>query len=155
MRKECSAGVNELRKGLPGAKAKFPERSAISLMGRTKHDFSARERRQRCRETPDPVLIYDVSRTIGSDKALNDPRNANPGSADNRSVVSSRESKTFEAPHCRATVQRYPCRSCDQPLPGREGKFVLKYFLLRNAGRVWRRSSALPVPGTDISSPVK
>ena len=47
---ERSAGVNELRKGLPGAKAKFPERSAIGLMGRTKHDFSARERRQRCRE---------------------------------------------------------------------------------------------------------
>jgi hypothetical protein len=54
------------------------------------------------------------------------------------------------------TIDRsVPCRSCDQPLAGREGKFVLKYFLLRNAGRVRRRSSALPVPGTDISSPVK
>jgi hypothetical protein len=36
------------------------------------------------------------------------------------------------------------CRSCGAPLSGREGKFVLKYFLLRTAaGRVWRRLSPI------------
>jgi len=36
------------------------------------------------------------------------------------------------------------CRNCGAPLPGRMGKFVYKYFLLRNAGRrqVWNRASA-------------
>jgi hypothetical protein len=28
------------------------------------------------------------------------------------------------------------CRACDAPFAGREGKFVLKYFMLRKAGRV-------------------
>jgi hypothetical protein len=49
---------------------------------------------------------------------------------------------SFNCPHCRAlyqlikveagpeTVDRtVPCRSCGEPLPGREGDFVLKYFL--------------------------
>jgi hypothetical protein len=27
------------------------------------------------------------------------------------------------------------CRSCDAPMPGRDGEFVMKYFHLRNAGR--------------------
>ena len=34
------------------------------------------------------------------------------------------------------TVHReVACRSCETPLPGMEGKFVLKYFLLRKASR--------------------
>ena len=32
------------------------------------------------------------------------------------------------------------CRSCGAPLAGREGKFVLKYSLLRKAARAQRRS---------------
>jgi hypothetical protein len=28
------------------------------------------------------------------------------------------------------------CRACGAPFPGRKGKFVLKYFLLREATRV-------------------
>ena len=32
------------------------------------------------------------------------------------------------------------CRSCGGPLSGREGQFVLKYFLLRNTGRSRRRA---------------
>ena len=33
------------------------------------------------------------------------------------------------------------CRVCGAPLPSREGKFVIKYFLLRQGGRIqrWRR----------------
>jgi hypothetical protein len=33
------------------------------------------------------------------------------------------------------------CRACGAPLPPREGKFVVKYFLLRTGGRTqrWRR----------------
>jgi hypothetical protein len=27
------------------------------------------------------------------------------------------------------------CQACDAPLPAREGKFVLKYFMLRKAAR--------------------
>ncbi len=37
-------------------------------------------------------------------------------------------------------VGTVPCRLCGEPLPGREGGLVLKYFLLRNAGRVQRRA---------------
>jgi hypothetical protein len=37
------------------------------------------------------------------------------------------------------TVDReVACQSCGAPLSGMEGKFVLKYFLLRKAGRVRR-----------------
>jgi predicted Zn finger-like uncharacterized protein len=34
------------------------------------------------------------------------------------------------------------CRTCGGPLPAREGKFVVKYFLLRKAGRIqkWKRA---------------
>jgi hypothetical protein len=34
------------------------------------------------------------------------------------------------------------CRACGAPLQAREGKFVIKYFLLRKAGRsqVWKRA---------------
>ena len=35
----------------------------------------------------------------------------------------------------RPFIVRVPCRVCDAPLPGRDGDFVLKYFLLRNALR--------------------
>ena len=51
-------------------------------------------------------------------------------------------------PHCNALYQiikaeagpesgdrEVACRVCGGPLPGREGKFVVKYFLLRKAGR--------------------
>ena len=41
----------------------------------------------------------------------------------------------------RETVDReVACRSCGGPLAGRDGKFVLKYFLLRKAGRSRRRA---------------
>ena len=59
---------------------------------------------------------------------------------------------TFTCPHCNAlyqlvkgeagpeTVDRaLPCRACGGLLPGREGDFVLKYFLLRKAERPVRR----------------
>jgi hypothetical protein len=41
------------------------------------------------------------------------------------------------------TVDRgLTCRACGRPLPGREGKFVLKYFLLRKSDRTqkWKRA---------------
>ena len=39
------------------------------------------------------------------------------------------------------TVDRaVSCRSCGEALPGREGNFVLKYFLSRHANRVGRRA---------------
>ena len=38
------------------------------------------------------------------------------------------------------------CRACGDPLAGREGKFVLKYFLLRKAARPRR---AEPKPDAD------
>jgi hypothetical protein len=60
--------------------------------------------------------------------------------------------KSFVCPNCDAlyelvkvkagpeTVDRaVACRSCGAPLPEREGKFVLKYFLLRKATRRLRR----------------
>jgi hypothetical protein len=61
---------------------------------------------------------------------------------------------TFNCPNCNALYQivkveagpetvdrQVTCRACGGPLPGREGKFVIKYFLLRNAGRIqkWKR----------------
>jgi predicted Zn finger-like uncharacterized protein len=58
---------------------------------------------------------------------------------------------SFTCPNCHAlyelvkaeagpeTVDReVACQSCGAPLSGMEGKFVLKYFLLRKAGRVRR-----------------
>jgi predicted Zn finger-like uncharacterized protein len=62
---------------------------------------------------------------------------------------------SFHCPNCNAlyqvvkqeagpeTVDReLTCRSCGAPFPGREGKFILKYFLLRKSGRTqkWRRA---------------
>jgi hypothetical protein len=61
---------------------------------------------------------------------------------------------TFNCPNCSALYQvvkveagpetiarQLTCRACGGPLLGREGKFVIKYFLLRNAGRIekWKR----------------
>ena len=56
---------------------------------------------------------------------------------------------TFTCPNCQAlyevvkveagpetTLQEVTCLSCGGPLAAREGKFVLKYFLLREASRV-------------------
>jgi DNA-directed RNA polymerase subunit RPC12/RpoP len=31
------------------------------------------------------------------------------------------------------------CRSCGATMPGRDGKFVLKYFHLRDGGRRWQK----------------
>ncbi len=60
----------------------------------------------------------------------------------------------FKCPNCGAlfhlvkveagpeTIDReLTCRACGGPLPGREGKLILKYLLLRKAGRVqtWQR----------------
>ena len=60
---------------------------------------------------------------------------------------------SFTCPNCKAlyqvvkaepgpeTVDReIVCRSCGAPLTGRDGKFVLKYFMLREAGRTRRRA---------------
>ena len=62
---------------------------------------------------------------------------------------------SFNCPHCNALYQvvkveagpetinrELTCGACGAPLHGREGKFVLKYFLLRKGGRIqrWRRS---------------
>jgi len=60
---------------------------------------------------------------------------------------------TFMCPHCRALYQivkveagpetdsrEIVCRACGGPLTGREGKLVLKYFLLRKADRPRRRA---------------
>jgi hypothetical protein len=38
------------------------------------------------------------------------------------------------------------CRACGGPLVAREGKFVLKYFLLRKATRSRRRAQAVAEP---------
>jgi hypothetical protein len=55
----------------------------------------------------------------------------------------------FNCPHCDVLYQAGPetvdreltCRSCGGPLPSREGKFIIKYFMLRKAGRIqkWRK----------------
>ena len=47
------------------------------------------------------------------------------------------------------TDREVTCRSCDAPFPGREGKLVLKYFLLRNAGRT-RRGRARQAPESGV-----
>jgi hypothetical protein len=43
-----------------------------------------------------------------------------------------------------AVHRKVACRSCDAPLPGIEGNFVLKYFLLRKAS--WVTSLACSRP---------
>ena len=69
-------------------------------------------------------------------------------------MTSNRKTGIFTCPNCDAlyqvvksapgveTIDRWvTCRSCRGQLPAREGKFVLKYFLLRNAIRnqKWQR----------------
>ena len=64
---------------------------------------------------------------------------------------------SFTCPNCKAlyqvvkveagpetVFQEVPCRVCRAALVGREGNFVLKYFLLRKAARVrkWRRRTS-------------
>jgi transcription elongation factor Elf1 len=57
--------------------------------------------------------------------------------------------KFFNCPNCNALYQiikieagsespEITCRACGGPLQGRDGKFVVKYFLLRKAARVQR-----------------
>jgi hypothetical protein len=61
---------------------------------------------------------------------------------------------SFHCPNCNAlyqvvrveagpetTYRAITCRSCGAPFPSREGRFVIKYFLLRNGGRTqkWKR----------------
>jgi DNA-directed RNA polymerase subunit RPC12/RpoP len=58
--------------------------------------------------------------------------------------------QTFKCPNCRAEyrvirVEADPakdreiiCLKCGGPLPGREGNFILKYFLLRRSGKFER-----------------
>jgi predicted Zn finger-like uncharacterized protein len=56
---------------------------------------------------------------------------------------------SFTCPNCQAlydlvkveagpetTIEEVKCLSCGGPLPAREDEFILKYFLLRKAGRV-------------------
>ena len=60
---------------------------------------------------------------------------------------------TFTCPNCNALYQMVKveagpetvdrdvnCRSCGANLPGRDGNFVLNYFMLRKADRVRRRA---------------
>jgi hypothetical protein len=62
---------------------------------------------------------------------------------------------TYFCPNCKALYQsvkveagpetndrEIACRVCQAPLPAREGKFVLKYFMLREGVRVrkWKRT---------------
>ena len=71
--------------------------------------------------------------------------------------------KSFTCPNCKAlyhivkveagpetAFQEVPCRVCGEPLVGREGNLVLKYFLLREAARVqkWRRRIDKPQPAS-------
>jgi predicted RNA-binding Zn-ribbon protein involved in translation (DUF1610 family) len=66
---------------------------------------------------------------------------------------------SFACPNCNALYQvirqqagpetvnhEVTCRACGGPLPNREGKFILKYFLLRKSGRIqrWRKSPLSP-----------
>ena len=75
----------------------------------------------------------------------------------------------FNCPYCNALYQvvkveagpeavdrEITCRSCGGPLTGRDGKFVLKYFLLRKAGRVqnWKRGRIDRNEKVDIGPPL-
>jgi hypothetical protein len=69
--------------------------------------------------------------------------------------IASASKPFFKCPHCSALyhiikVEAGPesddreitCRTCGGPLRPREGKFIFKYFLLRDAGRrqTWKRT---------------
>jgi hypothetical protein len=66
--------------------------------------------------------------------------------------------QSFNCPNCNALYHivkiepgpetrdgEITCRACGAPLPGREGRHVVKYFMLRQGGRIqrWRKSSPL------------
>jgi predicted Zn finger-like uncharacterized protein len=65
------------------------------------------------------------------------------------------DTTSFTCPNCNALYQvvrqeagpetanrEITCRACGGPLPAREGRFLLKYFLLRKGGLIqgWRRA---------------
>ena len=77
------------------------------------------------------------------------------------SIMASTVAGNFTCPNCNAlyqiikaevgpetTERDIACRICGGPLPGREGQFVLKYFLLRKAiqSQKWQRQSVPSVP---------
>ena len=95
------------------------------------------------------VLRHCLGRRLGRRKSLRLNRRVG-----GRIMPGGRPSafKSFICPNCQAlyqivkveagpeTIDREPtCRACGGPLAGRDGKFVLKYFLLRKAARTWRR----------------
>jgi len=62
---------------------------------------------------------------------------------------------SFTCPNCNALYEvvrqeagpetadrEVTCRACDSPFLAREGRFVLKYFLQREGGRIQRRRRA-------------
>jgi DNA-directed RNA polymerase subunit RPC12/RpoP len=62
--------------------------------------------------------------------------------------MASRVQSSFKCPTCSALYQvvkidagqgrthrEAACRDCGAPFPAREGRFILKYFMLRKAGR--------------------
>ena len=63
--------------------------------------------------------------------------------------------QTFKCPNCSAEYRvvrveadlakdrEITCRKCGGPLVGREGKFILKYFLLRRSGKFERRRTSV------------
>ena len=72
----------------------------------------------------------------------------------------------FKCPNCDALYQvikaeagpetvdsEISCGICGRPLDGRDGEFVLKYFLLREAGRkqVWRKSAKYRAVGVPLA----
>jgi predicted Zn finger-like uncharacterized protein len=71
-----------------------------------------------------------------------------------RNMAAPSSIKSFTCPNCQALYQivkveagpetvsqEVPCRVCGTPLAGRDGKFVLKYFLLREATRAQKSRS--------------
>jgi hypothetical protein len=67
----------------------------------------------------------------------------------------SRKPQSFNCPNCNAFYQvvraeagpetedsEITCRACGAPLTGREGEFVLKYFMLGEGGRTGRTREA-------------
>jgi DNA-directed RNA polymerase subunit RPC12/RpoP len=67
--------------------------------------------------------------------------------------------RTFTCANCKALYQvvkveagpetidrEIKCHSCGAPLLGREGRLVVKYFLLRHADRTRQRSKAATAP---------
>ena len=70
-----------------------------------------------------------------------------------RIMVPARPKSSFNCPRCKAMYQviteeagpetvysEITCNACGGPLPNREGKYVLKYFLLRKGARFQQRA---------------